>query len=92
MDVEANRKTLNVAVASPSQPTLDANINFPSLNWGEPKQVVMEPLPALNFHHPINTEKVSSPCSGPAQASSPGALGLPIPSPIITKRTRTNST
>lgn len=85
MDTEANRKTLNIAAPSDSQPTLDANPDFPSLNWGEPKQLNADPIPALRGGK-------GSPCSSPVMATTPGALGLPIPSPIITKRTRTNST
>ncbi len=84
MDTEANRKTLNITEPSNSQPSLGTNPNFPSLNWGDPKPLIADSLPARGGK--------GSACNSPIMASSPGALGLPIPSPIITKRTRTNST
>jgi len=85
MDTEANRKTMNIADASESQPTLGTNPHFPSLNWGEPKQLITDAIP-------ISRGGKATPCSSPM--ASPGGMGLtiPLPSPIITKRTRTNST
>lgn len=86
MDAEANSKTLHIETpATDSQPKLEIKNNYPGVNWGEPKPLF--PDGAL----PIRGKK-TSPCSSPIMATSPGALGIPIPSPIITKRTRTNST
>lgn len=85
MDTAAHLKTMNIGTASESQPKLDINPNFPSLNWGEPKPLITETVL-------ITRGGKTTPCSSPIMASSPGALGIPIPSPIITKRTRTNST
>jgi len=85
MDIEANRKTLNME-PSESQPVLCPNAIIPKLNLGEQRPLITEPITI-----PIRKGK-TTPCSSPMSTGSPGsAFGNMIPSPIITKRTRTSS-
>lgn len=82
MDAENNRKTMNVAAPSESQPVLGVNVNYPVLDLGEPKPLASDP---------VDIRGKGSPCASP-MGNSPGLFGLPIPSPIITRRNRSAST
>jgi len=85
MDLEDNRDTLNIAERRPSQPVLEVSPVYKSLGWSDPKHLNIE-RPAV-----LRSGKGAANCTSPL-LNSPGSTGLPLPSPIITKRTRTNST
>ena len=91
-DVNTNRQTLNTAELTESQPKLvTSEISLPSMDLGEKMHVSTDPIL-------IPRGRRSTPCSSPSMSKSHGGgspcggPGLPIPSPIITKRTRTAST
>jgi len=90
-DINSNRQTLNSAEFTPSQPKLvESERSFPVLDLGEPMHVSTDPISI-----PRGRPGRMTPCSSPSP-NHPGSpscgFGVPIPSPIITKRTRTAST
>lgn len=98
-DVHTNRQTLNAAEFSDSQPRLvTSEKSLPILDLGDQQLVSTEPISI-----PRGRKGRTTPCTSPSPGmnnsggflndpGSPcGGFHLPIPSPIITKRTRTAS-
>lgn len=84
MDADLNRETLNLQ-GSPSQPQLEADLAYPTLNLGDPRPLT----------NPLPIPKGGTPCSSPSAAHSPGGLHIPHlfhGGHVITKRNRSNST